>query len=80
MKRLCLNQKSTYYKNYGGRGIKICKRWLMFENFLEDMGEKPQGKVLGRIDLDKGYYPKNCEWSTMGIQNDRRSKYLKKMR
>ncbi len=63
MKTRCLNKKSSHYKNYGGRGIKICDRWLnSFEYFLEDMGTVPENMTLERINNDKGYYKENCKW------------------
>lgn len=59
----CTNLNSPNYKNYGGRGITICKRWLKFENFLFDIGEPPTSKhQIDRIDNDKGYKLSNCEW------------------
>jgi len=64
MKSRCLNENSTRYENWGGRGIIVCEEWLKFENFYNDMGEKPEGKSLDRIDNNKGYYKKNCRWST----------------
>lgn len=64
MKGRCLNPKDPYWKNYGGRGIQICERWMTFENFLSDMGERPQGRTLDRKDNDGNYEPGNCIWST----------------
>lgn len=60
----CTNSSSNEYKNYGGRGITVCQRWLKFENFLKDMGERPRGHQIDRINNDKGYYLKNCRWTT----------------
>lgn len=64
MKQRCINPLTPAYKNYGGRGISICERWLLFENFLTDMGERPRGYWLDRIDVDGNYELKNCRWAT----------------
>lgn len=71
IKKRCTNKNSKDYKNYGGRGIKICERWLnSFENFYEDMGKKPTNKhSLDRIDNNKGYSKDNCRWATRKQQN-----------
>ena len=64
MKQRCLNPNDKRYDDYGGRGIKICERWLDFNNFLEDMGVKPSPKhSIDRIDVDGDYEPSNCKWS-----------------
>jgi hypothetical protein len=70
----CNNPNNKDYKDYGGRGIVVCKRWLKFENFLKDMGEVPFGLTLDRINNDKNYYKKNCRWATWNQQaNNRRN-------
>jgi len=79
MKNRCFNPNNKNYSDYGGRGIKVCDRWLnSFENFLADMKSRPTAKhSIDRIDNDGDYSPKNCKWSTKAEQdNNRRSNRL----
>lgn len=68
----CTNPKRENYSYYGGRGITVCARWRVFENFAADMGERPPGTTLERNDNDKGYEPGNCRWATMQEQSNNR--------
>jgi len=70
MKQRCLNPNSPKFSIYGGRGIMICERWMVFENFLADMGERPEGTTLDRIDNDGHYESDNCRWATIDVQNN----------
>lgn len=80
MKTRCKNPKATQYELYGGRGIQVCERWEKFENFLEDMGERPPGKSLDRIDANGNYEPSNCRWATKKEQgqNKRKTRMINK--
>ncbi len=60
----CTNPKRIDYKNYGGRGIKICEAWMKFEGFLQDMGERPSNTSIDRVNNNGNYCKENCKWST----------------
>ena len=75
----CTDPSDENYANYGARGITVCKRWLnRYENFRQDMGQRPKGASLHRIDNDKGYTPENCKWTDVGLQsnNKRSNRYI----
>jgi len=78
-----MHQRCTYehhksYPDYGGRGVKVCAAWDSFGQFLQDMGHRPKGMTIGRIDNEKGYSPDNCEWQTYTQQarNRRNTRYV----
>ena len=76
MKSRCQNPNDPTYRSYGGRGITVCEEWQSFDGFLDDMGTRPDGMTLDRIDPDGNYEPKNCRWSTPKEQqrNTRRAR------
>lgn len=78
MLRRCNNPHCRDYPNYGGRGIKVCDRWMEFTNFLADMGETEKGLTLDRIEVDGNYEPGNCRWVSRKDQcrNMRRNRHL----
>ena len=82
MKRRCQDKKCPSYPDYGGRGIKVCRRWQKFGNFLADMGKRPSRfHTLGRIDNNGDYRPENCEWLTQKEQgNNRRNSLIVRYR
>lgn len=79
MIKRCRNKNDKKYKHYGGRGIRVCDRWLKFENFIEDMGVRPPGRLsLDRYPNNDGNYePENCRWATYSQQNYNKRKNIK---
>ena len=74
MRQRCNNPKATGYAHYGGRGVTVCRRWDKYTNFLMDMGERPDGLTLDRIDPHGNYEPTNCRWATWTTQNRNKRK------
>lgn len=72
MKRRCLDENDASYDLYGGRGIGVCDEWLNFEAFYRDMGERPEGTTLERIDVDGDYCKDNCKWASSFEQSRNR--------
>lgn len=70
IRQRCLNPNDPRFKDYGGRGISLCERWLDFENFLKDMGPRPAGCSIDRSDNSLGYQPDNCRWATRKQQQN----------
>ncbi len=68
----CTNPNAPKYENYGGRGITIHPLWRSFKNFYSDMGERPAGTSIDRIDTNKGYHPDNCRWADQKTQTRNR--------
>lgn len=76
----CKNKNNKSYKYYGGRGIGVCDRWLVFENFIQDMGYRPEnsGKMtIERVNTNGDYEPNNCIWATYGVQGNNKRKNRK---
>lgn len=79
MRARCFDPSREDYKRYGAVGITVCQEWLDFNNFLNDMGLRPEGTSIDRIDNSKGYFKENCRWSTYTQQSENRTnarKYL----
>jgi hypothetical protein len=82
MKNRCFSPRARAYPWYGGRGITVCERWLIFENFYADMGDPPPGLSLDRINNNGNYEPGNCRWATAAEQlaNRRPRRHAKRRR
>lgn len=76
MRNRCHYEGDIGFKYYGGRGIRVCERWMnSFENFLEDMGEVGDGMSLDRVDVNGNYEPENCRWSDQKTQRENQRPY-----
>jgi hypothetical protein len=69
MHKRCSDQNHISYRYYGAKGIRVCERWASFDNFLSDMGPRPEGATLDRKDSLGNYTPENCRWATVAEQN-----------
>ena len=79
MRQRCLDPNHKSFKHYGGRGITVCARWLnRFENFLQDMGVRPEGHTLDRTNNEGNYEPGNCRWATWKQQANNKRQRTKK--
>ena len=74
MRRRCRDPKDASYARYGGRGISVCAAWESYDQFYEDMGERPPGLTLDRIDVDGNYCKENCRWTTWKVQLNNQSR------
>ncbi len=72
MMHRCHNPRSVGFKRYGATGVEVCERWRTFDHFSHDVGERPPGMTLDRLNNDLGYYPENCRWATRKQQSQNR--------
>ena len=72
----CYSPKAKSYPFYGAKGIKVCERWHVFENFIADVGERPPGHTLDRKESTKDYSPDNCRWATQAVQDRHKFKMI----
>lgn len=77
MLQRCQNPNSCKFPTYGGIGIKVCDEWQSFDNFFKDMGLRPEGMTLDRIDSQKGYGPGNCRWATISQQQNNQKRTIR---
>ena len=71
----CTNKNNKRYEHYGGRGISVCERWLKFDNFLKDMGDRPDEMTIDRINVNGDYEPSNCRWADSKTQSLNKQKH-----
>lgn len=72
----CTNPNNHAFRHYGGSGVRVCKEWLDFSNFYRDMGDRPEGMTIERINSEDGYNPKNCKWATKTEQMNNTSRNI----
>lgn len=78
MKNRCSNPNDPKFKNHGGRGITVCKEWVeSFDRFIQDIGERPEGYTIDRIDNNLGYCKENCKWSSYTEQNNNKNNNIR---